>query len=86
MLIHLKSLVVNYKIQILNCRMHMETLRQACNTRRMMDQHLETQHFEQFFDWYREYVRLKLWLPIKLKKYLLVISNFLTALSLRLSF
>jgi hypothetical protein len=42
----------------------MDTLRQAYNRGQMMDDQLETQHFEQFYDCYHEYVRLTSCLPI----------------------
>jgi hypothetical protein len=43
---------------ISNCRMHMETFRQSCNRGQTMDDQLESQHCEQFVDWFRDYIRL----------------------------
>jgi len=36
----------------------MDTLRRSHNRGRTTDDQLEAQHHEQFYDWYREYVRV----------------------------
>jgi hypothetical protein len=43
--------------ELSNCRAHMETLRRDSNLEGMTDAQLETQHSQQFCDWYRDYVR-----------------------------
>jgi hypothetical protein len=63
--------------------MHMDTPRQACNMGRMTNDQLETQHFEQFVDWYRDYTRL---MSFYLLKYEYICFSFLFShqLTLRL--
>jgi hypothetical protein len=45
------------RMDLLNCRAHMETIRRGSNMGQMTDTQLETQHYQQFCNWYRDYVR-----------------------------
>jgi hypothetical protein len=61
-------LLVNHKTFIFNIyiwayRRHLDTLRQGSNRRQMIAMELDTQHKEQFCDWYRDYVRCESCIP-----------------------
>jgi hypothetical protein len=45
------------RMNLLNCRAHMETIRRDSSMGQLTDTQLETQHYQQFCNWYRDYVR-----------------------------